>query len=197
MTGSFKRSAAIMVAALLLYALQRTTPLYSEITSPIPVAGRQGERVDAATFAIGITNTHLARTLIVTNFGSTRTYTTSGVWVIVEGAAEAKHESLALTSAEWLGANGLRYEQSQRLPTIPGSLGTEQLEPGIPRPILMAFEVPETQLAGGRLLVSRFAMAPLEEQVSIDLTDIQPHAIRPFITLGRGNRVLPWTLEAK
>lgn len=197
MSLPIKGYAAIMVAAALLYAMQRTTPLYSEITSPVPVAGRQGKRVDAAAFAIGITNTHLARKLTVTSFGSTRSFTTSGVWVVVEGAAEAKHESLALTSAEWLGSNGLRYQASQRLPTIPGSLGTEQLEPGIPRPILMAFEVPESQLAGARLLVSRSAMTPLDEQASIELTDLQPHAIQPSITLGRGNPVLPWTLEAK
>ncbi|MHA6643506.1 hypothetical protein [Mesorhizobium sp. A623] len=197
MSGRVTGYAAVIIAAALLYAIQRTTPLYSEITSPVPVAGRQGERVDTAAFAVGITNTHLARKLTVTDFGRTRTYTTSGVWVVVEGAAEAKHESLALTSAEWLGPGGLLYQVSQRLPTIPGSLGTEQLEPGIPRPILMAFEVPETQLAGARLLVSRSAMTPLDEQASIELTDMRPHDIQPSITLSRGNPVLPWTLEAK
>ncbi|MHA6686724.1 hypothetical protein [Mesorhizobium sp. A556] len=197
MSVPIKGYAAVMVAAALLYGMQRTTPLYSEITSPVPIAGRQGERIDTTAFAIGITNTHLARKLTVTDFGSTRTYITSGVWVIVEGAAEAKHESLALTSAEWLGPGGLRYQVSQRLPTIPGSLGTEQLEPGIPRPILMAFEVPETQLAGARLLVSRSAMTPLDEQASIELTDLRPDAILPSIKLGRGNPVRPWTLEAK
>jgi hypothetical protein len=125
--------------------MQHTTPYYGEITSPIVVEGNAGERLDADDFALGIVNVHLARTLKTESFGQQRSFTTSGVWVVVEGAAEAKAESLTLMSAAWLGPNGVRYELGQRLSSLPGMLPGERLEPGLPKPVLMAFEVPETR----------------------------------------------------
>lgn len=197
MISGIKGLTAALLAAVLLYGMQRTTPLYSDITSPVPVAGRQGERLDTDAFAIGIAKVHLAREVTTRSLGGTRTYSTSGVWVIVEAAAEAKHESLTLTSAAWLGPHGKRYAMSQRFSIVPGILGNERLEPGIPRPLLMAFEVPERELSGARLLVSRSALTPLAQEARIEMTEVEPEDIRPAVILGRGNRTLPWTLEAQ
>jgi hypothetical protein len=194
-TRGIKGVGAVLLAAAVLYGMQRTTPFYSDITSPVPVAGRQGERVDTSAFAIGIVNVHLAREVRISGFDGTRTYTTSGVWVLIEGAARAKQESLTLTAANWLGPNGVRYALSVRFSTMPGMLGTERLEPGIPRPILMAFEVPESQLSGATLLVARSALMPLDEETWIAMKEVRPEDIRPAIALGRGNRSLPWILE--
>jgi hypothetical protein len=195
--SGIKGIAAVLLTATLLYGMQRTTPLYSDITSPVPVAGRQGERVDTETFAIGIAKVHVTREVVTSSLGRTSTFTTSGVWVIVEAAAEAKRESLTLTSATWLGPGGRRYLMSQRFSIVPGILGNERLEPGIPRPLLMAFEVPESELSGAKLLVSRSALTPLLEEASIEMKRIRPEAIKPAILLGRGNRTLPWTLETR
>lgn len=197
MTGRIASLAGVALATAILYGMQRTTPLYSDITSPVPVAGRQGERVETDAFAIGIANVHLARRIMVPDFAGERSHTTSGAWVIVEGAAEAKHESLALTAAEWLGPNGTRHALSQRLSTMPGFLGTERLEPGIPRPVLMVFEVPESQLVGAMLLVAPSALTPLQEETWIEMTDLRPEDVRPSATLGRGGRLMPWTLEVE
>jgi hypothetical protein len=197
MIGSIKGLAAVLLAAAMLYGMQRTTPLYSDITSPVPVAGRQGEKVDTSAFAIGVADVHLAREVTTSSFGRTRTYTTSGVWVIVEAAAAVKAESLSLTSARWLGPNGVRHALSQRFSTVPGMLGTERLEPGIPRPMLMAFEVPESQLSGATLLIARSALTPLAEEAWIEMTGVRAQDIRSAVTLGRGGRSQPWTLEAK
>ncbi|TIO11245.1 hypothetical protein [Mesorhizobium sp.] len=197
MIGSIKGPAAVLLAAAMLYGMQRTTPLYSDITSPVPVTGRQGERVDTSAFAIGVANVHLAREVTASSFGRDRTYTTSGVWVIIEAAAAAKQESLSLTSAKWLGPNGVRHALSQRLSSMPGMPGTERLEPGIPRPMLMAFEVPESQLSGATLLIARSAVTPLAEEAWIKITDVRAQNIRSTVKLGRGNRSQPWTLEAQ
>lgn len=195
MIGRIGSLAGVAAAAAILYGMQRTTPLYSDITAPVLVAGRQGERVETSDFAIGIANVHLARRLTAPGLGAERSHTTSGVWVIVEGASEAKHRSLTLTSAEWLGPDGMRYALSRRLSTIPGLLGTERLEPGIPRPVLMVFEVPESRLAGARLLVASSAFTPLQEEAWIEIADLRPEHIRPSATLGRGGHLMPWTLE--
>lgn len=193
--NALKGLLAVAVAAAVLYALQRTTPGYGEITAPIAVSGKIGERVDAKAYAIGLKTIRLARELRIDSYGKLRTYTTSGIWVIVEGAGEAKYESLALTSAAWQGPSGIRYWLSQRLPPIPGLLGGEMFEPGLPRPFLMAFEVPESELAGGAVLVARSALTPLDEQARVDMAGADPAAIRPALLIGRSDHALPWTLE--
>jgi hypothetical protein len=196
MSGSLKGLAAVLFAAAILYGMQHTTPYYGEITSPIVIKGKAGERLDADDFALGIVNVHLARTLKTESFGQQRGFTTSGVWVVVEGAAEAKTESLTLMSAAWLGPNGVRYELSQRLSNLPGMLPGERLEPGLPKPVLMAFEVPENQAFDGTLIIARAAWMPLDEEVRIPLAG-NPDDIRATIALGRGGGGVPWTLEVE
>jgi hypothetical protein len=188
---------AVAIAAAILYGLQRTTPGYGEITSPIAVAGKLGERITASAFAIGVAKVHLARTVTAKSVGRTQTFTSSGVWVLVEGAAEARFESLTLMSAQWLGPNGVRYALSQRLSSVPGILPSERLEPGLPRPVLMAFEIPEGQVSGGTLLVARTAWTPLEEEVRIEMTGVGPDDIRPGLVLARSGGAVPWTLRSE
>lgn len=189
--------AAVALAAAALYGMQRTTPLYSDITSPVRIAGKQGERVDTSAFAIGIAKVYLAKSITFPSLSRTQLYATSGVWVIVESAVEAKQESLGLTSAEWLGPDGLRYRYSQRLSNVPGMPGNEQFEPGIPRPMLMVFEVPESQIAGARLLVARSPYAPLAEEAWIDMAALSTDDIHPSITLSRGGQQMPWNLKVE
>jgi hypothetical protein len=197
MSGRLKGLAAVPFAAAVLYAMQLTTPLYSEIISQVPVAGKQGERIDARDFALGVGKAHLARTLEVESYGRTKTYTTSGVWVLVEAAAEAKRESLALTAAEWIGPSGVRYALSQRFSSAPGMVQTVNFEPGLPMPFLLAFEVPENEAFGGTLLVSRTLITPLGEQIRMPVPDLRADDIRSTIAIGPGGGGLPWTLEAR
>ena len=200
MIGAIRTLAAVLFAAILLYGLQKSTPGYGEITSPIASHGKAGKRADSHDFAAGVVEMHLARTVTIESYGTTRNFTTSGVWVLVEAAAEAKFESLTLTSAQWLGEDGISYALSDRFSSIPGMLSSQTLEPGLPRPVLMAFEIPESQISGGTLLMSRSALMPLEQELRIDMADAvpKPLRIRPEIRIGRGPQGgVPWTLEAR
>jgi hypothetical protein len=187
----------VALAAAVLYGMQRTTPGYGEITSPRPVSGKLGHRLEARAFAIDIVRVQLARTVATKGASRDGSFTTSGVWVLVEGTAEALTESLTLLSAEWLGPNGVRYAMSQRLSSLPGMLPGQRLEPGLPMPVLMAFEIPEGQVADGTLLIARSAWAPLAEQARIELTGVKPADIRPGLVLARGQGRVPWTLSAE
>ncbi len=197
MSGRLKGLAAVLFAAVVLYAMQHMTPFYSEIISQVPISGRLGERVDARDFALVAGRVNLARALEIESYGSTKTYTTSGVWILVEAVAEAKRESMALTSAEWIGPSGVRYGLSQRLSNVPGMVQTANFEPGLAMPFLMAFEVPENELSGGTLLVSRSLLMPLAEQVRLPVPDLPAARIRSTIAIGPAGGELPWTLEAK
>jgi hypothetical protein len=192
-----KGLAGVALAAAVLYGMQRPTRGYGEISSPRPVAGKLGHRLEARAFAIDIAKVQLARTIATKGTSRDSTFTTSGVWVLVEGTAEALSESLTLSSAEWLGPNGVRYAMSQRLSSLPGMLPAQRLEPGLPTPVLMAFEIPEGQVAGGTLLVARSAWAPLVEQARIEMTGVKPVDVRPGLVLARGQGRVPWTLSAE
>ncbi|KQW61596.1 MULTISPECIES: hypothetical protein [unclassified Ensifer] len=185
------------LGALVLYAMQHNTPGYGDITSPIAIRGKAGERVESHAFAYGAANVHLARALKTESFGRVRDYSSSGVWLVIEGAAVAKKESLTLLSAGWLSPSGIRYALSQRFSTMRGYLPTERLEPGLPKPVLVAFELPETAISGGRLLIARSGLTPLGEELWIALDQKAPLEIKPSITLARGSGSMPWTLAAK
>lgn len=197
MSGFLKGLAGVALAAVVLYGMQHTTPGYGEITSPRPVAGKLGHRVEARAFTIGIAKVQLARTITTRGMARNQTFTTSGVWVVIEGAAEARNASLTLLSAEWLGPNGVRYAMSQRLSSLPGMLPGQRLEPGLPVPVLMVFEVPESQVAGGTLLIARSAWTPLEEQARIEMAGVKPDDIRAGLVLARGQGIVPWALSAE
>ncbi len=195
MIAALRTLAAIAVTAALLYGMQSTTPYYSDIVSYAEVRGKQGKRVETSSFATAVVRVHLARELVVgTGFLQDQTLTSSGVWVVVEGAAEAVRESLLLSAATWLSRDGARYQMSSRFVSTPGAPGTEQLEPGIPRPVLMVFEVPEDQLAGASLIVHPTSAQPLGEEARIEIDDM-PSTISSRIVIRRGGRVMPWQLE--
>lgn len=186
-----------IMAVAALYAMRNSTPGYGDITAPIAIRGAVGERLESRDFAFGAANVHLARQVRVESFGRVKEYSTSGVWLIIEGAAIAKTETMTLTSAEWLANNGLRYELSQRFSTVPGYLQTERLEPGLPKPVLLAFELPEAAVAKGTLLVARSLVMPLAEELWIALGDKQPADIKPSVTIARGSSATPWTLAVR
>src|SRR4029078_1746650 len=100
MSAFLKAVGGVALAAAVLYGMQRTTPGYGEITSPRQVVGKPGHRLETRTFAIDIAKVQLARTVTTRGASRDTTFTSSGVWLLVEGAAEALTESLTLLSAE-------------------------------------------------------------------------------------------------
>ncbi|MDK1374345.1 MULTISPECIES: hypothetical protein [unclassified Sinorhizobium] len=197
MMGAVRAVLTLLPAVAVLYVMQQNTPGYGEITSPIVIQGKAGERVEGRDFAFAAGNIHLARAVKTQSFGSVREYTTSGVWVLVEGAAVAKRESLTLMSAEWRAPSGVRYALSERFSTLRGYLPTERLEPGLPRPVLLAFEMPEAEVRGGTLLVARSALIPLGEELWIDVGEKNPTDIHPSVALERGSSTMPWILKVE
>lgn len=189
--------AGLAVAGALLYGLQHTTPSYADITSPIPVSGKPGQRIDTGVFALKVAKVHFARELGAKTFDRTKIYSTSGIWVLIEAVGEAGPESIALLSAQWLGPNGVRYALSDRVSTLPAYLPSQRLEPGLPHPVLMAFEIPESQASGGTLLVTPSAWKPLEPEARIEMPKIDKSEIEPVIEIARGDALTPWKLGSK
>lgn len=186
--------AAVVVAATILYGLQTTTPSYSRNTAPIVSSGEEGERVAASAFTFKLTNVHVTRELSVESFGSTKSFASSGVWIVVEGEAEALTQSLALTTALWEARNGVRYTLTGRLPAATGLMPVETFQPGLPKPVLLAFEAPESALHGGTLVIARNQLMPLDDQIRIRARDRSPV---PALTIRKNEDEAGWTLQSQ
>jgi hypothetical protein len=184
---------ALLLAAAVLYGMQHTRPLYSDITSPIVASGGMNKRVEARAFALSLDSARVARVLNVETFGKSKTYTSSGVWVVVEGEAEAKFETLGLTSGEWLSRSGIRYVLTDRLWATIEMMPGDVYQPGLPRRVLLVFEVPEDAVAGGTVVVARTKLLPLDDEVRI-ATNVSGQAIEPAVTIRRNEEGPPWTV---
>ena len=88
----------VFVAIFALYVLQKSLPTYGDITSPIAVFGKTGERVTARNFELTVTQLRFVRNIKLTAFGNERSYGTSGIWAIVEAEAAARNETVTVMS---------------------------------------------------------------------------------------------------
>ncbi len=187
----------VFFAIFALYVLQKSLPTYGDITSPIAISGRVGEKLTARNFELTVTQLRFARTVKLTAFGSERSYGTSGIWALVEAEAAARDETVALTSAAWLSADGLRYLASERIGNAPGLLGRQRLEPGLPQRVLMIFEFPEREMSKSTLLVARSPFQPLDNELHIAMESSTASLIHGQVTLEKGRSESDWSVEAK
>ncbi|MCV3206129.1 hypothetical protein OHD62_03720 [Mesorhizobium sp. YC-39] len=184
---------ALLFAVAVLYGMQHTRPLYSDITSPIVASGGMNRRVEASAFALSLDRVRVARVLNVETFGKSKTYTSSGVWLVVEGEAEAKFETLGLTSGEWLSGSGVRYVLTDRVPATIEMMPGDVYQPGLPRHVLLMFEVPEDAVAGGTVVVARTKLLPLDDEIRI-ATNVSGRDIEPELTIRRNHKGPSWTV---
>jgi len=188
---------AVVATIATLYAMQHSTPYYSDIVSMVKVRGEAGKPVSTAKFTMGVAEAYMADQLVTSSFGNDRNYTTSGKWLVLEAAARANKESINLMSALWQGPSGAQYALSQRITNAWGVLGSERLEPGIPRPVLLIFELPEHEIKGGSLLVAESLITPLAQQAEIRVGFPDESHTQHAILIKRGGRIQPWALEAR
>lgn len=193
MIRAARTTLALLFAAAALYGLQQTRPLYADITSPIVTSGAMNERTEAGAFAISLDSVRVARTLDIETFGKTKAYTSSGVWVVVEGEAEARHETLSLVSGEWISRKGIHYVLTDRIPATIEMMPGDVYQPGLPRRILLVFEVPPDAVVGGTVAVTRSRLPPLDDEIHI-ATNASSAAIEPRITIRRNDEGPPWTV---
>jgi hypothetical protein len=184
----------LIFAVALLYGVQKTMPTYGNITSPIAVSGKAGEKLSARNFDVTVKSIRLAREIKLNRFGRDRLYSTSGVWALVEVEAAARDETVTLTSAAWLGHDGARYNASERLSGAPGALAEQRLEPGLPQRALLIFEFPESEIRDGTILVARTPFQPLDSELNIAADLPVKPIIAPTITLTRGRTLDDWSL---
>ncbi|HKU99840.1 MAG TPA: hypothetical protein VJR58_31380 [Vineibacter sp.] len=185
----------LVLAVGILYALQQTKPGYADITKPIAVHGTIGDRLMARNFELTATKVTLAQRIVLRTGTKEQVFETTGLWAVVEAKAAARHESVTVIAASWRGPSGSRYAMSQRFSTMPGLLPSERLEPGLPRNVLMLFELPENQVKDATILVSRTPFAPIDNELHIKANVPIPLFVRNVARVTRGSTAGDWRLE--
>ena len=171
MIRSLARAAAILLAAALLLAMQRTTPGYSEITGPITQNGVAGKIVTARGFKLRVEKVILAEKLRWQSLGRSYERDTGGVWAVAVVAAEGTPASTTLAGGIWQSESGLRFDASPRASPFRGLLAEARLEPGLARRGLMVFEIGRDAARNGALLVSMSRWPRLDAQLRIPISD--------------------------
>lgn len=169
MSGAFAKLGALAVAAMLLAGMQRYTPGYAEITGPIPLRGDLGETLAGRGFTVRADKVLLAQKLRFKAYGREVERDTGGVFALVIARLEAQPSSINVGSAIWRSAQGARFVASPRFQGAPRLLGTDRLEPGLPRRGIFIFELPREAVAGATLLVAASRWPRLDTQAEIAL----------------------------
>lgn len=163
---------AVCLAVVLLYAMQQTKPHYEDLTGPIPAHGRMHETVHARQFEVRLDQVDFARQLTFTQYGQSKTLTTSGLWAVVTAELAATTASTTVAAAAWLGPTGLRYEKTDRV----GMLGSQMppiLDPGMPRKVRFVFEILPDQVNGATLTLSSQMVPRLDSETRIAIDDFK------------------------
>jgi hypothetical protein len=168
--------------------MSRTTPGFVALTAPFVSRGEPGEWVHTRTFGLRVEKPYLVRTLRHKRFGRVEDRTTSGVWVIVKVEAVATRQPSMIGSFALQTGDGKRYQHTERvsMPAKVGLLGRE-LQPEMPVPALLVFEVPENQIANLTLVAGEREIPHLTSEARIPLRwgDRDPAAaIRDSVDFG-------------
>lgn len=163
------RLAALLVAAILLLAMQWTTPNYDRKTDPIPVYGQIGDTVTARNFTVRLETVQFARQLRFTAYGKPVIRDTSGLWAVVTATVAARSNTTLVYEAAWEGPTGLRYSHSDRLSGVKSLLSGATLQPGLPRRGWFIFEIREDQARGATFVAPKIGTTRLDSIVRIGL----------------------------
>lgn len=164
--------ALILIAAAVLFAMQRSTLRYDELTGAIPVHGRMHETVSTRLFDIEVQRVQFSRKIGYRYLGKDLVFTTSGLWAVVTATLTARKASTSILKSYWDGPQGLRYEQSDR-PVNPPDMPPIKLDPGLPRTGRFLFEIRPDQVGGATLIVWPPGLSPrLDSEARIALDDL-------------------------
>lgn len=158
----------LVAAAAVLFAMQRSTPRYDELTGPLVVSGRMGQAVRTRLFDANVERVEFARRLVYQRFDRETERTTSGLWAIVTVELSARSRSVNVGQASWVGPRGFQYLQTDRLALAPGQ-SPPAAEPGLPRRARYIFEIRPDQVGGAVLRLSERFAPRLDSEARIKL----------------------------
>ncbi|MEU1735346.1 hypothetical protein [Streptosporangium sp. NPDC020145] len=139
---------------------------------PLTWTGGVGDEVRASRVWVQARAVHAAKTIEAPGLGGkTAIAKTTGIFLVVDLAAQATREPQKIVSLEILTADGKRYTSTDRVPETQ-TIKQFFVQPGWWATGPAVFELPVSELAGARIVVSSvrgFIVEPSLPEVEIDL----------------------------
>lgn len=155
--------------AILLAALQATSPPYAMLTGPIRTTGQQRETVSSQTFSVKVRRVLKAKTIGFAQFGKRSQLQTSGVWMVVSAEVQAFQETMPVRAATLVGSSGRLYRQSRRAGAAANILSAKVVQPGLPTTGIFVFELPDDETGDMKLILSEQYDPQLKDEISVSL----------------------------
>ncbi|WP_315928473.1 hypothetical protein [Mesorhizobium sp. SP-1A] len=143
---------AVVLGGGMLGTMMNTLPGYDSSFQPFAVHSDENGVGQGRLFTAELIGLSSAGAVSYTRYGKNVVRDTSATFLVAELSISAREESRQV-EAIWLGATGRQYNQSARLEDAPRVLSEARFEPGLTDRPLAVFELPDDEIAGGRLVL--------------------------------------------
>jgi hypothetical protein len=144
--------AAFVLGGAMLGTMMNTLPGYDSSFQPFAVDADENGVGRGRLFTAELLGLRSAGAISYQRYGKHIVRDTSATFLVAELSISAREESRQI-EAVWLGATGRQYNQSARLEDIPRGLSRARFEPKLADRSLAIFELPNDEIAGGRLVL--------------------------------------------
>ena len=166
-------SAVLLTGAFLLGVMMTTAPDYNSVVRPFPSRASAGEIADGRVFDARFLGGRLAHRIEFERYGRQIGRDSEGVFLIADFEVSGVTAS-TLIAARWKGASGRDYAASARLNDAPNMLQLRFFQPGLTGKAFAVFELPEDEVSGGKLVLSRRGMTIFDSELHLETERIAP-----------------------
>jgi len=164
-----RKALPLLLGACALGAMMITTPDFNSVFQPFRTTAQSGAIAQGRLHAARFSDWQTADKLSFDRYGTTVTRNTQGVFLIVDFDVSNIRESVRL-SATWQGRSGRKYTQTARANGAPSTLDTRQFHPGLDDQGRAVFELPNDEVEGGKLLLTRKGPNILDSELALSPT---------------------------
>ncbi|MBK4217423.1 hypothetical protein JJJ17_15955 [Paracoccus caeni] len=157
----------LLIGGGLLAGMLATVPDYNSAVQPFTTRVAAGEVAAGRLFSARFLDARTATEIAFERYGQTVLRETGGLFLIADFEVSDVRRSTRI-EARWQGSSGREYSASKRFNWAPGDLETRWFQPGLTDRARAIFELPEDEIAGGRLILSTPAKPVLDSALYLD-----------------------------
>ncbi|MBV2143629.1 hypothetical protein KUG47_08970 [Falsochrobactrum sp. TDYN1] len=165
--------AVLLTGAVLLGAIMITAPDYNSVFQAFPSHASIGEIANGRMFDARFLGGRLTHRIDFEYYGRQVSRDTEGIFLIANFEVSGVTASTQL-AAKWKGASGRDYAASARFEKAPKILQSLFFQPGLTSKGFVIFEVPEDEVLGGKLILSRRGVTILDSALHLETARIAP-----------------------
>ncbi len=159
--------AVLLAGAALLGGMMATAPGYDSTIRPFAIHAAPGEWADGRVFDARFLGGQLTREIGFQRYGQDIIRDSNGVFLIADFEVSGVTASTRV-AAVWRGGSGRDYLASGRFDGAPGLLAERWFQPGLTDQTQAIFELPEDEVQGGTLILTRLLDPALDSALYLE-----------------------------